>query len=900
MRGAAGGHARGGDAFFFLAVLALFFASGACALIYQITWTRQLVLLFGTTSHAVSAVLSVFFLGLGLGSLWGGRVADRAGSPLRWYGLIEIGIAAWAVFFLAAIALGEGLVVAILRAAGGARGAGVALRALLVGALLLPPVFLMGATLPLLAKEVERSARSLGRRTGILYGVNTLGAVAGCFVTGFYLVAALGYTRAILLGAALNLAAGVVALALAGRTRAAAADRGTPEAAAPRAAGDPGLPAWSGPAALAVFAATGFAGLALEVVWTRLLAIVFLGTTYAYTTMLGTLLCGLALGGIAGAALGGRVRVTPGLLGCVTALYGLAVFDFMARLPALPGAYLALQRGAGGDWPTELWGAVWLCFARLFPPAFLAGMAFPLAVRLAGRAYASLGRDVGRLYMVNTLGGVAGAVSGGFLLLPLLGAHASLWWLGLGLFAAGAALWVADPSQRPAWRAGIAVVLALGFAGGQWRLPADVNAALNVGYIPPEHRVLSVREGVEGTVVVSEPATSVAGEDRVLWINRVQATTSIERGVRMNRFQGALPLLFDRDPKRVLFMCFGSGITCGTLALSPFERIDAVEISPDVIASAPLFAKDNLGVLERPNLRVHIDDGRNFLLTTRERYDLITFEPMPLALAGVANFYTRDYYELCRARLAPGGMVSQWVPLHSLSTDVVRALVATFAGVFPECTAWFVNADLFLIGSDRPLRIDYPRLTARLAAPALRGALADAGYGDVEEVVASFLLDAEGVAAFAAGAAALTDDRPWAEFEAPRLVYAREVPDSLAALQPLVGDPLPLVAGADAPQRAALARRHASRVNDLAGLRQYYGGMSIDGGAVDQFEASLEMDPGNETARYYYRQIVRTQVERFLRWEQPEDVRRLLERAARHLPGDPVLRAAAERVESME
>lgn len=882
----------------FLLVLALFLASGACGLLYQVTWTRQLVLLFGTTSHAVSTVLSVFFLGLGLGGLWGGRLADRVGVPLRWYGLFEIAIGLWALFFLVAVHGGESVVVAILRAVEGSRGAGIALRVLLAGLLLFPPVFLMGATLPLLAKTVEREALALGRRTGVLYGVNTLGAVLGCFVTGFYLIATFGYTRTTCLGATLNILAGLTALivqARYGHAFSTVEDHGAKDA-------EPAPPvaASQGRAVLAVFALTGFCGLALEVVWTRLLAIVFLGTTYAYTTMLGTLLCGLALGGLAGALLVGRLR-TPRLgLGMMVAAYGLLVLWFTGQLPGLPDAYIAMQGEAGGQWDRVLWGMVWQCFKALLPPAFAAGLVFPVAVNLLSQAYASLGRDLGKLYAVNTLGGVAGAVVGGFVLLPLLGTHWSLTGLALLLVCAGLLLGLSDgrATGRARLLRGVAVLIVAAILF--LRLPKDVNASLNVGYVPENHRVLSVREGVEGTVVVTEPEDSTDGADRVLWINRVQATTSIERGVKMNRFQGALPLLFDRDPQRVLFMCFGSGITCGTLALSPFERIDAVEISPDVIASAPYFAKDNLGVLDRPNLHIHLDDGRNHLLTTRARYDLITFEPMPLALAGVSNFYTQDYYRLCLARLNPGGLVSQWVPLHSLSTEVVQSLVHTFASVFPEYCAWFVNADLFLIGSDTPLHIDYARLREKLAVPELHAALTAVGYVDNAALTASFLLNKAGVDAFGAGARIMTDDRPWAEFEAPRLVNAREVPNSLSILAPLESSPLPYVQGATEDERAVLALRHRSRAHDLVGLQEYYGGMVAGNGPAEAFKASLDIDPANQVAQFYLRQITLALGERMLRWEQWDDAHALVEGTLHYLPNDPAIRALQDRLNEAE
>lgn len=881
----------------FTLVLAFFLVSGACGLLYQVVWTRKLVLLFGATAYAVGTVLSLFFLGLGLGSLWGGRVADRNPRPLYLYGLFEILIGLWAIGFLGALLYGEALLAGWLAAVHGSRALGLALRAILAALLILPPVFLMGATLPLLAKFVNRSRGVHGLRIGTLYTLNTAGAILGCFVTGFFLIAHFGYFYTTLIGAAANILVGLGALYF-GRSplpepEAGSAQPETPGAQAPR----PGKRA----AALlaAAFAVAGFAFLALEVIWTRLLAIVFLGTTYAYTTMLTTLLCGIAAGSVAAALLADRVRDPMAAAGAAFAAAGIAAVWMLAGFAAMPEALLEWQRAgsASGIWERTVRAAFALSFGVLFPPAFFSGLAFPFVIKAIGTGHIRLGKDVGWLYCLNTFGGVLGAAAGGFFLLPLLEAQRAILLLGGLTAAAGAAVLLASPASNAAWRWGGAVLCAALLAAAAWRAPDDVSRALTVGYVPGDHHILHFDEGIEGTVVVSEPIGAVDGRDRVLWINRVQATASIEKGVKMNRLQGVLPLLFDRDPSSVLFMCFGSGITAGTLALSDFDRIDAVEISPEVLRAAPLFARDNLGVLDRPSLRFHIDDGRNFLLTARREYDVITFEPMPLALAGVSTFYTREYYALCRARLAPGGIVSQWVPMHSLNPEIVQSLIRTFIAEFPEYNAWFVNADLFLIGSDRPLRIDPERARERLAHPEIQRALAEVGFHDLEELLACFVMGRDNLRAFAGEGRIMTDDRPWAEFEAPRLVYARTVQDSIALMAPYVENPADFtVPGALGPAaRDRLTRRHLARVQDLRGLRQYYGGMAVGDGVVDAFLESLEIDPKNENARYYLREIVPVQTDLYLRWGEYDTLIQLLERTLPVL-GDmgPELQSALE------
>ncbi|HIJ66112.1 MAG TPA: fused MFS/spermidine synthase, partial [Candidatus Hydrogenedentes bacterium] len=280
----------------FVVTLAFFFVSGACGLLYQVVWTRKLVLLFGTTAYAVSTVLSVFFLGLGLGSLWGGRLADRCRNPLFLYGTFEVAIGLWALVFILCVGWGEAGVVAVLRLTAGTRAMSIALRAALAAAFLILPVVLMGATLPLVAKFVTVDARARGLRVGALYSINTFGAVVGCAAAGFFLLPALGYTRATLVGVAANGAVGGLAIVLSRRSAAAAhpesrSDERLAEA-EPRAATAPRVAAL----VLLTFAVSGFCALALEVLWTRLLVTVFLGTTYAFTTMLTTLLCGIALG----------------------------------------------------------------------------------------------------------------------------------------------------------------------------------------------------------------------------------------------------------------------------------------------------------------------------------------------------------------------------------------------------------------------------------------------------------------------------------------------------------------------------------------------------------------------------------------------------------------------------
>lgn len=868
----------------FGAALLFFFVSGACGLLYQVVWTRKLVLLFGTTSYAVSTVLSIFFLGLALGSLWGGRMADRSRRPLLVYGVLEILVGLWALLFILAIDAGEGAVVSVLRFFGPTRGLGVALRALLAMAFLLVPVTLMGATLPLLARFVTLRGPPRGGRIGALYSLNTLGAVAGCAATGFFLLANLGYTRTTLVGAALNVGVGLLAVALGLRGRRAGAEAPEPVAGAE-----------SGPArsvaaflVVAAFGLSGFCSLALEVLWTRLLAIVFLGTTYAFTTVLTTVLCGIALGSAAASALIDRRRHRVALFGAIQVLTGAACLFMLALFPLLPEKLAEMRVQAGFEWRHVVLAKFWLSFLVLFLPTFLFGMSFPVAVKAAALDHKNLGRGVGRLYAANTLGGVLGALAGGFLLIPVLGTHRGILLLSLLLGLMGLALVSVCPTLPKKGKGLLATASAAVMLLAALLLPGDVSRSINEGIIPDDHRMVYYREGVEGTVVVSAPREETHGTDRVLWINAVQATASIEKGVKMNRFQGVLPLLFDRHPKNALFMCFGSGITAGTLALFPFERIDAVEISRDVLDAARLFKEDNFDVTENPRVHFIVDDGRNFLLTTPERYDVITFEPMPLALAGVSTFYTREYYELCLDRLQPGGIVSQWVPLHGLNEDLVRSLTKTFIDVFPETSAWFINAELFLIGSNQPLRIDYTLAQTRIMEnDVLRSGLEEVYLRDLPELLACHFMGKEGLARYARDGDLLSDDRPWAEFAAPKLVYERAVAEALDILAPYREPATALLVPEDRESWAAtveaVERRHRAHVQDMEGLKLYYSG-GFGSRPEDEFRKSLAIDPNDYNAQYYLAEVLFAKGQLSTRWDEPEDAIGLLLEARRYAP----------------
>ncbi len=872
----------------YAALLLFFIVSGACGLLYQVVWTRKLVLLFGTTAYAVSTVLFIFFLGLGVGSFWGGRLSERTRRPLALYGIFEIVIGLWALAFIVFIGLGENAVCALLRAFAFSRPIGILLRGVLALVFLLVPTTLMGATLPLLSRFIAESRKVIALRVGGLYSANTLGAVVGCALTGFVLLGRFGYTRTVFIGTVANVLVGLGALVLHRMTRGWQSTidtvdiqpTGSPDSAE---APEPFHAVW----VTFAYAICGFCALALEVLWTRLLVIVLVGTTYAFTTMLTALLSGLAIGGIVGTLIADKTRRHTYWFGLIEGLAGLGCVATLILFAHAPERYEQMLFDAGRSWEGMSRAKFMLSFSILFAPTFLFGMAFPFAVKAAAGLKGRWGKDVGILYGANTVGGLLGSLAGGFLLIPLVGTHMGVFIMGATVCIVGILTCLIGAGKRPVPLVVTGLVL-IAFLGISFQTAqGNVGKSLTISRMPDDNTLLHFQEGVEGTVAISQERATAPHGNRVLWINGVQATASIERGVKMNRFQGVLPLLFDRVPRNVLLMCFGSGITCGMLGVGPAEHIDAVEISEDVVEVSPFFADDNLRVHENPKVRFIIDDGRNYLLTTSQNYDLITFEPMPLALAGVSTFYTKEYYQLCLNRLTDEGMVSQWVPLHSLNPEVVQSLVRTFIEVFPEHTAWFINADLFLIGSKKPLTIDVTGAVERLNAPEVRAALAEADMADPIEVVSSFLMDKPNLSAFAATGRLMVDDRPWAEFEAPKLMFQNTVADSLEKIIPFWEQSvLPLKQeDIDPSTFAALEKRREARRVFFSGLKAFYSGPVSD--PEQYFIQALTIDPHDATARYYLRMCAEKKTELHIRWESFDDGLALLEKALTVAPDDP-------------
>jgi spermidine synthase len=792
--------------FLMAALLICFFFSGAAGLIDQVVWSKALGLIFGHTAYAVATVLAVFMAGLASGSAWIGRRSDAWIRPIAAYGWMELGVAVTAALSLAGLAeVRAAYVAAYPHAAENAAGL-LALRFVGAALVLFLPTFLMGGTLPVLVRGLARGSSGLGTRLSRLYWINTSGAVAGTFAAGFLLLPALGLRRTLAIAVALNLVAGGLAIWISrGEQAPPAKINSSPKISAQTSARPLRL-------LLVCFALVGATAMSYEIGWTRLLSTQLGSSTYAFTLMLGTFLAGIVLGSALFERWNRRHETTTAtfaLTQTFTAAAALAFLIFFARLiEVLPPILRATHESFRG---LVLAQFVTSAIAML-PTAVAFGFNFPAAVLLIAGPRPSAesetnsgeGSSVGRAYAWNTLGAIVGAVAAGFWLLPRLGSFHLIAATAAANLVLGAALSVV--SGRRIWKMAavgmnFALIGAAAFIGFSSYFYDPAVASFNtVMYWNLYDRPLSLREsahlvdvvyfkdGLNSTISVAktEDYISLRTNGKVDASNHDQVTQLLVGHL------GALA----HAPRRVLLIGFGSGMTASALAgYAELERLDIVEIEPAVMGAAPLLTQLNRDVLLDPRVHVTLDDARNFLFTTRDRYDLIISEPSNPWIAGVATLFTSEFYRAAQARLDSGGVFVQWVQAYSLYPEDLKMLVGTFLGEFHGATLWHGDApDLILMAPSPPSGEMLLRARELFNRPRLHRDFAQLGMEKAAGLFGFYLLDDVGLRKFASGARINSDDLTLLEYHAPRSLLAHGLEDKnrdailLHQMAPLPGD----------------------------------------------------------------------------------------------------------------
>ncbi|HLH19786.1 MAG TPA: fused MFS/spermidine synthase [Bryobacteraceae bacterium] len=723
----------------FLPLLLLLFAgSGCAALIYEIVWYQLLQLVIGSSAISLGVLLAAFMGGLCAGSLALARLGWAAKQhPLRVYAKIEFAIAACGILAL----IGMPLVDGVYTAAVGHGMPAILLRALVCALCLMPPTFLMGASLPAAARWIETSPEGVAWM-GYLYGANTAGAVFGCLLAGFYLLRVFDMGTATFVAAVVNIAVGLGALAIAGRTAGRAAETRPGTAAAPG--------RWRPAPVHVAIAISGACALGAEVIWTRLLGLMLGATVYTFSIILAVFLIGIGLGSAVGSAVArglrenARARLAFG--GCQLALVlAIAWTAYMVAesLPYWPVNPL-LSTSPWYTFQIDLVRCLW----AILPAAVLWGASFPLALAAAAAKDQDPGELVGGIYAANTAGAIAGALAFSLLLVPAIGTSGCERLL-IALAAVGGAvvllpLAIGSRSMRgaAALAAGlvVAAVLASHVAGVPGMLIAygrRIMTSMN------RSEILYAGEGISSSIAISR------WDDGAVQFHvsgKVEASSE-PYDMRLQRMLGHMPALFHPNPKSVLIVGFGAGVTAGTFVVHPgIERIVICEMEPLIPPTATqYFARENYNVIHDPRVQIVYDDARHFILTTREKFDIITSDPIHPWVKGSATLYSKEYFELVKQHLNPGGIVTQWVPLYESDLPTVKSEFATFFDAFPNGTVWGNENgggyDTVVLGQVEPARIDVDALAARLARPdhaRVIQSLSEVGFGSLSALLGTY------------------------------------------------------------------------------------------------------------------------------------------------------------------
>jgi spermidine synthase len=768
----------------FILVIVLFFFSGFSSLIYQVVWTRMLVFVFGSTTFATSTVLAVFMGGLALGAYIAGRLSDRIKKPFLLYGILE-GIIAlcallvpfmfesaiplykliWQYFHLSVIPFSL-------------------LRFIVVALILLIPTTCMGATLPILAKFITANLSSVGNRVGTLYAINTLGAVVGTLVAGFYLLPVYGLKMATLLAAISNILLFAIVFCTYKKVenkfvREEMDDDSLLET-------NKSLPQIILVAMLS-FAVSGAVAMVYEVGWTRTLLMVIGSSTYAFTVMLSTFLIGIFLGSFISAKFVDRLKDPIFWFAIIELALCLAGFIAMNQCNYLPFLNLIVNAQMLNNPNGAIIVRFLLAAMILLPITLGLGAIFPIVVKIYATNLKTIGRSIGDLYTANTVGAIVGAFLAGFVMIPLWGAEHTLVLSAAINLMLGILLLMFAKSIRKSLKifsafAGFSVFVWAIVSGQVWdpivMLSAqkerrwqivEPSSIANFGSyrewqnaLHTTSKLLFWKDGACSTVgVIGYPDTKT----RALLTNgHVDASDQMDMYTQV--LLSAYPLLFKPDASDVAVIGWGSGVTIGVASCFPVKSIIGIEIEPAVIEAAKYFSHVNEMPDKNPLVIKEFNDGRNYLLATDKTFDLIVSEPSNPWQAGVCNLFTQEFFSICSKRLKKDGIFSLWLQLSEIPPDNVRGVLAALHNVFPNVVSILSDeGNSIVLASNQPIKLDYDRAQELCKRPSISKYLAKAGIDNADDLLAQVALSADSTDKIVAGIKANSDDRNKLEYE---------------------------------------------------------------------------------------------------------------------------------------
>ncbi|MEO0137400.1 MAG: fused MFS/spermidine synthase [candidate division WOR-3 bacterium] len=804
-------------------LLFIAFLSGFTMLIYELIWARLLVLTFGTTAFANTLVIATFMLGLGWGGIYFGRLADRFRNPVKLFAYLQMGIGFGGFLLLFILPALPGFFSKLVRIFSGADFGFHFLRWLVSFLILLVPASLMGGTFPVMSKIYLQQGFEIKKGIGMVYGIHTLGGVLGALLTGFLFIRNLGMIATQLLAILINL---IISLSLFRIQPARAVEDLKPKSFTSK----PNLMEGFSRFLPMVAFLTGFASLACEIFWLRALLIFLTNSTYTFAIILGVFLTGIFLGSLIFARLSSKYRLDT-LLASVQIFMGLWIIGGALFMNQLPRLLFLLEGILEIPFLRIFLPALFLALVVMVVPTVLMGINFPLLCSLSASGSTALGSGVGKIYFFNTIGSALGAVFTGVFLIAWVGVLK-----GLILIAAlnlGLGLLFSILSRAPVWNfflVGAAILLMF------YSLPQRYILPPSLLHTPGrQDRVLYYKETREGTIVVSEDQRSGV---RSCYVNNNAVIGTTYDALKVVKLLGTLPIVFNPEAKEALVIGFGVGITTATLAQYELEKIDCVELCPDLFEAARYFTNHNKYVFKNPKVNFISGDGRNFLLQSNKKYDIISCDPTHPIL-GSNNLYTREYFLLCKDHLTEKGVVCQYLPLHKLSPNEFRILIRTFASVFPYTTIWLGYSHGIMVGTQAGIRLRFERLKI----------VKDEMLKDPYLLAVACLLIPEDLANITQNSPLNTDNNPLLEFFTPGSLKRENWESNIKQLFARRADLAEIFEGIDDLER--LNRYLLGQRYFIEGLiyqnQRNYSAMHA------AFQKVLEVNPENQEVRLFLR-----------------------------------------------
>ncbi|HEC78338.1 MAG TPA: hypothetical protein ENI34_04245 [candidate division WOR-3 bacterium] len=764
-------------------LLSLCFLSGVSALIYEVVWIRIFSLTFGATIIAVAVVVSVFMAGLGLGSIYFGEKADKTANPVKLFGVLELGIGVYSLFL---VFLFQTLPVLYktIHAVFKSGFLSFPTMTLLAAMTIFIPTMFMGGTIPVLSKIYIRKYKDIGKGIGMLYGFNTLGSIIGVALTGFFLIRYFGQNITLFTAVALNLIIGAAALFFAKNS----AQPSTATKKEKKPLTTPPYPSSILILSLIIAGITGFCSLAYEILWTRSLHIFLSNSTYSFTSVLVIFLAGITSGSfLFRRFLSEKKEMVMILIICQAgiAIYAIITGFFLNRIPGL----LFLFRGIL-EIPLLriIIPGLFLSFVIMFLPTLLMGISFPLICRIYTRNVQQLAKSIGWVYFMNTAGAILGSLGAAFVIIPCFGVIRGIILIaGLNLLTAVLLIIATAKKEKKTkyWLVPssvlviVTLIFFIGFSNQMVLPPSLFRSRMR------SDKILYYKETRDGTVVVTEDEFTGI---RACYVNNNAVCGTTYDALKVVKMLGHLPFIINPSARNVLIVGFGIGITASTVATHTPECLDCVEICPGVKEAAAFFTQFNHGIMHNPKINFIPADGRNFILLTDRKYDIISCDPTHPIL-GCNSLYTKEYFDLCKKHLSRDGVICQYLPLHKLSPEEFKILIKTFSSVFPHTTIWLAHSHAILVAADEEIIIDFSLLKERLKE------LNDPFLDDPYLLAVSIMLDEEAVQKYTKGAKINTDDRPYLEFFSGKTLKRENWHKNLLSLMRYRIDPKDVIKG---------------------------------------------------------------------------------------------------------